>query len=35
LIGDANPKKVHAVVAAMMKMQKLDVAGLEKAYADA
>ena len=35
LIGDANPKKVHAVVAAMMKMQKLDVAELEKAYADA
>lgn len=35
LIGDPDPKKVQAVVAAMMKMQKLDVAGLERAYADA
>jgi len=35
LIGDENPKKVKAVFEAMMKMVKLDVATLEKAYADA
>jgi len=35
LMGDKDPKKVQAVVAAMMKMVKLDVAALEKAYADA
>lgn len=35
LIGDPNPKKAQAVVAAMLKMQKLDVATLEKAYASA
>ena len=35
LMGDKNPKKVQAVVAAMMKMVKLDVAALEKAYASA
>lgn len=35
LMGDKNPRKVQAVVGAMMKMVKLDVAALEKAYADA
>jgi predicted 3-demethylubiquinone-9 3-methyltransferase (glyoxalase superfamily) len=35
LIGDKNPKKVQAVMAAMMTMVKLDVAALEKAYATA
>ena len=32
LINDKNPKKVQAVMEAMMKMVKLDVAALEKAY---
>jgi predicted 3-demethylubiquinone-9 3-methyltransferase (glyoxalase superfamily) len=32
LIGDKNPKKVKAVMDAMMKMVKLDVALLESAY---
>jgi predicted 3-demethylubiquinone-9 3-methyltransferase (glyoxalase superfamily) len=32
LIGDQNPKKVQAVMEAMMTMVKLDVAGLESAY---
>lgn len=35
LIGDEDPKKVKAVTEAMLKMVKLDVAGLEKAYSDA
>lgn len=35
LMADNDPKKVKAVFDAMMKMVKLDVAGLEKAYADA
>ena len=35
LIGDKDARKVQAVMAAMMKMVKLDVAALEKAYADA
>lgn len=35
LIADKNPQKVQAVMEAMMKMEKLDVAVLEKAYADA
>jgi predicted 3-demethylubiquinone-9 3-methyltransferase (glyoxalase superfamily) len=35
LIGDENPRKVKAVVDAMLKMVKLDVAALEKAYAEA
>ncbi len=35
LIGDRDPKKVKGVVDAMMKMQKLDVAKLERAYASA
>ncbi|MEW5757310.1 MAG: VOC family protein [Pseudomonadota bacterium] len=35
LIGDSNPKKVQAVMAAMMKMVKLDVAALERAYNEA
>lgn len=35
LIGDEDPKKVQAVVGAMMTMTKLDVAALEKAYATA
>jgi predicted 3-demethylubiquinone-9 3-methyltransferase (glyoxalase superfamily) len=32
LMGDKNPKKAQAVIAAMMKMVKFDVAALEKAY---
>lgn len=32
LIGDGDPRKVKAVVEAMMKMIKLDVAELERAY---
>jgi predicted 3-demethylubiquinone-9 3-methyltransferase (glyoxalase superfamily) len=32
LMGDKDPRKVQAVVAAMMKMVKLDVKGLEQAY---
>ncbi len=35
LISDKNPAKVQAVMDAMMEMVKLDVAALEKAYADA
>lgn len=35
LISDENPQKVQAVMEAMMKMIKLDVADLEKAYDDA
>ena len=35
LIRDKNPKKVQAAIAAMMKMVKLDVAALERAYNDA
>ena len=35
LISDKDPKKVKAVMEAMMKMVKLDVAALEKAYAEA
>jgi len=35
LLADKNPKKVKAVVDAMLKMQKLDVAALEKAHRDA
>jgi hypothetical protein len=35
LIGDPDPQKVKAVMEAMMKMVKLDVSALEKAYADA
>ena len=35
LVRDGDPKKVQAVVAAMMTMSKLDVAGLERAYAEA
>ncbi len=35
MIRDTNPKKVQAVMEAMMKMVKLDVAGLERAYAEA
>lgn len=35
LIGDEDPKKVQAVMEAMMGMVKLDVAGLEKAHAEA
>jgi predicted 3-demethylubiquinone-9 3-methyltransferase (glyoxalase superfamily) len=35
LISDKNPKKVQAVMEAMMKMIKLDVAGLERAYDNA
>lgn len=35
LINDPNPKKVQAVMGAMMEMIKLDVAGLEKAYNEA
>ncbi len=35
LMSDANPKKSQAVMAAMMKMVKFDVAALEKAHAEA
>lgn len=35
LISDQNPKKVQAVMDAMMTMQKLDVATLERAYKQA
>jgi predicted 3-demethylubiquinone-9 3-methyltransferase (glyoxalase superfamily) len=35
LIGDKNPTKVKAVMAAMMTMVKLDVAALERAYNEA
>ena len=35
LISDHNPKKVQGVMEAMMKMVKLDVAALERAYNDA
>jgi predicted 3-demethylubiquinone-9 3-methyltransferase (glyoxalase superfamily) len=35
LMGDKDPRKVQAVVAAMMKMVKLDVKGLEQAYREA
>jgi hypothetical protein len=32
IIADKNPRKVQAVMEAMMTMEKLDVAVLEKAY---
>lgn len=35
LISDKDPKKVRAVMDAMLKMVKLDVAELERAYAEA
>lgn len=35
LIADQDPKKVQAVMAAMMTMVKLDVAALEAAYSEA
>ena len=35
LIRDSNPKKVKAVMDAMMTMVKLEVSGLEKAYNEA
>jgi predicted 3-demethylubiquinone-9 3-methyltransferase (glyoxalase superfamily) len=35
LIGDKNPKKVQAVMDAMMTMVKFDVAALERAYDEA
>ncbi len=35
LIADEDPKKVKAVMGAMMEMVKLDVAALEKAYDEA
>lgn len=35
LVGDTNPVKVKAVMEAMMTMEKLDVAALEKAYNEA
>lgn len=35
LINDTNPEKVQGVMEAMLKMVKLDVAALEKAYNDA
>lgn len=35
LIGDKDPRKVKAVMAAMMTMVKLDVAALERAYNEA
>jgi len=35
LMADGDPKKVKAVTDAMMTMQKLDVAALEKAHREA
>lgn len=35
LVGDADPRKVKAVMEAMMTMVKLDVAALERAYDEA
>jgi len=35
LMADKDPKKVKAVIDAMLKMQKLDVSALERAYAKA
>ncbi|HEX4620106.1 MAG TPA: VOC family protein [Myxococcaceae bacterium] len=35
LMGDKDPKRVQAVVAAMMKMSKLEVKALERAFAEA
>lgn len=35
LIGDKDPRRVQAVMAAMMTMVKLDVAALERAYSEA
>jgi hypothetical protein len=35
LIRDRDPRKVKAVMQAMMTMVKLDVAGLERAYDEA
>jgi predicted 3-demethylubiquinone-9 3-methyltransferase (glyoxalase superfamily) len=35
LVSDQNPKKVQAVMEAMMTMVKLDVAALERAYSQA
>lgn len=35
LVRDKDPRKVKAVIDAMMKMVKLDVAALERAYANA
>lgn len=35
LVADPDPRKVQAVVAAMLTMVKLEVAALEKAYAEA
>lgn len=35
LIGDKDPRKVQAVMEAMMKMVKLDVAALERACSEA
>ncbi len=35
LIRDKDPRKVKAVMAAMMTMVKLDVAALERAYNEA
>jgi predicted 3-demethylubiquinone-9 3-methyltransferase (glyoxalase superfamily) len=35
LMGDEDPKKSAAVMQAMLKMKKIDIKGLEKAYAAA
>jgi predicted 3-demethylubiquinone-9 3-methyltransferase (glyoxalase superfamily) len=35
LAGDHNPRKAQAVMAAMLKMKKIEIAGLEQAYAEA
>lgn len=35
LMADPNPKKSQAVMAAMLKMVKFDVAALERAFAEA
>jgi predicted 3-demethylubiquinone-9 3-methyltransferase (glyoxalase superfamily) len=32
MLGDKNPKKANAVMGAMMQMDKIDIAGLQRAY---
>ncbi len=32
LLGDKNPKKANAAMQAMLKMKKIDIAGLQQAY---
>jgi len=35
MLGDQDPKKANAAVQAMLKMKKIDIKGLEQAYAQA